>query len=135
MKSKYAVFYYEHVLNKEPGVYDISFIRAPSKFYQGTEKETPWHHDQSYYPIDGFCMASIWMPVDPVPKDSSLKFVKGSHKWCQWFHPRKFESGKNYPIEKEYCMEKEFYDVPVDDIENGKYEVTKSIQKYQSQTV
>ena len=32
-------------------------------------------------------------------------------------------------------MEKEFYDVPVDDIENGKYEVTKSIQKYQSQTV
>ena len=80
-------------------------------------------------------MASIWMPVDPVPKDSSLKFVKGSHKWCQWFHPRKFESGKNYPIEKEYCMEKEFYDVPVDDIENGKYEVTKSIQKYQSQTV
>ena len=61
--------------------------------------------------------------MDPVPKDSSLKFVKGSHKWCQWFHPRKFESGKNYPIEKEYCMEKEFYDVPVDDIENGKYEV------------
>ncbi|GFR29081.1 hypothetical protein TNCT_580851 [Trichonephila clavata] len=30
-------FYHEHVLVKEPG----------------TDKETPWHHDQSYYPIDG----------------------------------------------------------------------------------
>lgn len=29
--------YHEQVLVKEPG----------------TDKETPWHHDQSYYPIDG----------------------------------------------------------------------------------
>ncbi|GBM03869.1 hypothetical protein AVEN_225047-1, partial [Araneus ventricosus] len=32
-----VAFYHEHVLVKEPG----------------TDKETPWHHDQSYYPIDG----------------------------------------------------------------------------------
>lgn len=24
--------------------------------YSGTEKETPWHHDQAYYPVDGFKM-------------------------------------------------------------------------------
>ena len=40
MESQYSVFYHEHVLNKEPG----------------TEKETPWHHDQAYYPVDGFKM-------------------------------------------------------------------------------
>jgi hypothetical protein len=37
MESPYAVFYHEHVLDKEPG----------------TEKATPWHQDQPYYPVDG----------------------------------------------------------------------------------
>jgi hypothetical protein len=34
---QWVKFYHEHVLNKEPGA----------------EKATPWHHDQSYYPING----------------------------------------------------------------------------------
>jgi ectoine hydroxylase-related dioxygenase (phytanoyl-CoA dioxygenase family) len=38
MESDNAVFYHEHVLVKDPG----------------TTKETPWHNDQPYYPIDGF---------------------------------------------------------------------------------
>ncbi len=37
MKSSQVSFYHDHVLNKEPG----------------SSKQTPWHHDQSYYPIDG----------------------------------------------------------------------------------
>ncbi|XP_035220517.1 uncharacterized protein LOC118193528 [Stegodyphus dumicola] len=37
VQSKTIAFYHEHVLVKEPG----------------TDKVTPWHHDQSYYPIDG----------------------------------------------------------------------------------
>lgn len=32
------MFYHEHVLTKEAGTF----------------KTTPWHHDQAYYPIDGF---------------------------------------------------------------------------------
>ena len=42
MDSKYSIFYHEHVLIKEAN----------------TSKETPWHHDQSYYPIDGFKVRS-----------------------------------------------------------------------------
>ena len=68
-------------------------------------------------------MLSIWMPVDPVSLDSSVKFVKGSHRWGKWFHPRKFASEKNYPVEREEETDgKTFYDVPVQDIESGKYE-------------
>merc|ERR1719341_2520827 len=107
MKSKYAVFYHEHVLNKEPG----------------TEKETPWHQDQAYYPVDGFKVLSIWMPVDPVSEESSVKFVKGSHKWGKWFHPRKFASESNYPVENDNSDGKTFHNVPVDEIENGKFEL------------
>ena len=32
-------------------------------YLPGTEKETPWHHDQAYYPVDGEAVVSIWMPV------------------------------------------------------------------------
>lgn len=107
MRSKFSVFYHEHVLNKEPG----------------TEKETPWHHDQAYYPVDGDNVVSIWMPVDPVSLDSSVKFVRASHTWGHWFYPRKFASERNYPVESEEYEGKTFYDVPVQNIEDGKYEV------------
>ena len=45
-----STFYHEHVLVKEPG----------------TAASTPWHHDQSYYPVDGQDVCSLWIPVDPV---------------------------------------------------------------------
>lgn len=64
-----------------------------------TPKKTPWHHDQSYYPIDGDQLCSIWIPVDEVDLQSSLKFVKGSHKFG-WFMPRKFATAKEYQIEE-----------------------------------
>ena len=63
------------------------------------------------------------MPVDPVSLESSVKFVRGSHRWGKWFHPRKFASETNYPVESEQFEEKIFHDVPVEDIESGKYEV------------
>ena len=34
-----------------------------ASYLPGTEKETPWHHDQAYYPVDGEAVVSIWMPV------------------------------------------------------------------------
>jgi len=107
MNSKYSVFYHEHVLNKEPG----------------TEKETPWHQDQAYWPLEGWNVVSIWMPVDHVPLQSTLRFVKGSHKWG-WYHPRKFASEENYPVEAEgEEWRKAFKDVPIQEIESGKHEI------------
>ncbi|XP_013378910.1 uncharacterized protein LOC106150576 [Lingula anatina] len=82
MQSPVAIFYHEHVLTKDPH----------------TLKATPWHHDQAYYPVDGFKNCSIWMPIDSVPAETTLKFVKGSHRWGRWFHPKKFKSEKNYPV-------------------------------------
>ena len=63
------------------------------------------------------------MPIDPVSEESSVKFVKGSHKWGKWFHPRKFASESNYPVENDNAGGKTFYNVPVDDIESGKFGV------------
>jgi hypothetical protein len=33
-------------------------------------------------------MCSIWMPVDTVPREVSLRFLRGSNQWNRWFRPR-----------------------------------------------
>ena len=81
MPSEKVIFYHEHLLIKEPG----------------TQKPTPWHHDQPYYPIEGLQVCSIWMPLDPVARATCVQFVKGSHTWGRWFVPRNFNDGRDYP--------------------------------------
>ena len=73
MRSKTARLYHDHMLTKEPG----------------TRQKTPWHQDQPYYNIDGFQNCSLWIPVDPVARESSLEFIAGSHRG-PWLMPRSF---------------------------------------------
>ncbi len=58
-----------------------------------TRQPTPWHQDQPYYNIDGHQTCSVWMPVDPVSRESTLEFVAGSHLG-PWLMPRTFMDGK-----------------------------------------
>ena len=74
MQSNKVRFFHEHVLVKEPG----------------TDKITPWHHDQPYYCVDGNQTCSLWIPLDPVALETCPEFIAGSHKWGRCFLPRKF---------------------------------------------
>jgi ectoine hydroxylase-related dioxygenase (phytanoyl-CoA dioxygenase family) len=65
--------YHDHMLVKEPG----------------TRQRTPWHQDQPYYNVDGRQNASMWFPVDPVPRKSSLELIAGTHRG-PWYMPRSF---------------------------------------------
>ncbi len=58
-----------------------------------TRQRTPWHQDQPYYNIDGFQNVSMWMPVDPVPLESTLEFVAGTHRG-PWLMPRTFKDNE-----------------------------------------
>jgi len=73
MGSRTVRLYHDHVLVKEPG----------------TRQRTPWHQDQPYYNIEGQQNCSMWIPVDPVSRASTLEFVAGSHKG-PWLMPRTF---------------------------------------------
>lgn len=73
MQSRTVRLYHDHLLVKEPK----------------TVAKTPWHQDQPYYNIDGKQNISMWLPVDPVTKESTLKFVAGSHR-SGWLMPRSF---------------------------------------------
>ncbi len=74
MQSDRVRIFHEHVLVKEPG----------------TDKITPWHHDQPYYCVDGRQTCSMWIPLDPVSIETCPEFIVGSHDWGRWFLPRKF---------------------------------------------
>jgi ectoine hydroxylase-related dioxygenase (phytanoyl-CoA dioxygenase family) len=56
----------------------------------GTTIRTPWHQDQPFYDIDGSDTVSLWIPLDPVPRESALEFVAGSHGDGTWYMPRGF---------------------------------------------
>lgn len=46
----------------------------------GENRRTPWHQDSSYLPIGGAQIAVMWISFDPVAKEDSLEFVRGSHR-------------------------------------------------------
>ena len=35
------------------------------------------------------------MPLDPVPQDRAVEFIRGSHRWGRWFTPTRF-TGVDY---------------------------------------
>lgn len=80
MQAREARLFHEHIVIKEPG----------------TTKATPWHHDMPYYCVDGGQTVSIWIALDPVPAEATVRFVAGSHRWGKLFYPRKFLDGRNY---------------------------------------
>ncbi|MEO7254479.1 MAG: phytanoyl-CoA dioxygenase family protein [Casimicrobium sp.] len=75
MRSSTARIYHDHLLVKEAG----------------TRQPTPWHQDQPYYNVDGRQNVSFWIPVDPVPRETTLEFLAGSHDGT-WYMPRTFMS-------------------------------------------
>jgi len=73
MGSARVRLYHDHLLVKEPG----------------TRQRTPWHQDQPYYNVAGNQNISMWIPVDPVTRASTLEFIAGSHQG-PWLMPRTF---------------------------------------------
>ncbi|KAJ9595518.1 hypothetical protein L9F63_013283 [Diploptera punctata] len=62
-------------------------------------------------------VCSIWMPVDPIPLDSTLRLVRGSHQWG-WFKPRKFATENDYLPQ---ILPDSYDSIPVEEIDSGKH--------------
>jgi ectoine hydroxylase-related dioxygenase (phytanoyl-CoA dioxygenase family) len=75
MDSKTVQLFHEHVLVKE----------AQSGI------ATPWHQDMPYYCVDGPKTVSLWIPLDDVPRERTLEFIAGSHKWGKFYRPQRFD--------------------------------------------
>jgi ectoine hydroxylase-related dioxygenase (phytanoyl-CoA dioxygenase family) len=73
-------FFHEHVLVKEPG----------------TTTPTPWHHDDPYYGVEGMDNVSLWVPLDSVPEQISLRCISGTHLLARRFIPNRFVDDSPY---------------------------------------
>ena len=100
--SATIAYYHDHLLVKEPG----------------TLEPTPWHHDQPYYPVDGDQVISLWLPLDPVARETSVEYVKGSHRWGRWFQPRFFKQAVDLAV-----ADPRFEPVPDVEKERGRHEL------------
>ncbi len=61
--------------------YDQLFVKPA-----GCHVPTPWHHDITFWPIEGEQVCSIWMTFDRVDRESSgLEFLRGSQRWPERF--------------------------------------------------
>lgn len=96
--------------------FDQWLIKEP-----GTTTKTPWHHDMTYWPIDGWQICTVWFGLDPVTRESGgVEYVKGSHKWGQKYRPASFGGGNQY---KEHLPEVPDIEAMRDELEFVQYEL------------
>ena len=83
MRSNCAQFFHEHVFMKEAG----------------TQRPTPFHQDIPYYCVSGDQGISVYVALDPVDEEMSVKFVKGSHKWGKTYLPKVWLNDEDFNTE------------------------------------
>lgn len=101
MRSSKVNLFHEHVLVKEPG----------------TLEPTPWHHDLPYWSLDGDKACSIWIPLDPIARETSVEYALGSHRWGKWYTPKRFNDSADHQTREK------FEPVPDIDGEREKYQL------------
>lgn len=80
------------------GLGDISKSLLPGRtmrwlydqlWYKGAGQvaETPWHQDTAYAYYQGLDIVRLWVPVDTVPRQTTLEIVRGSHLWNVVYAP------------------------------------------------
>ena len=84
--------------------FDSVFVRST-----GTQFETPWHQDEPYWSVEGYDTCSIWMPLVPVKRKSSLSFVPGSHRLKTVF--KQYNFGDLNPVRKKNVDQVDFSDI------------------------
>ena len=81
LETESLLFYYDFLLIKTPGCFS---------------GETPWHHDHSYYPLHGRKNVNCWVALDDIPKETSLRFVRGPHTPTEIYRQMSFNPEKEY---------------------------------------
>lgn len=73
-------------------IFDQFLVKEP-----GTSTPTLWHHDQTYWPVAGDQVCTMWIALDPVTRESgAVEYVCGSHRWGQRFKAVSFKDQDLY---------------------------------------
>lgn len=67
----------EQVMGPDIILWGITIFGKPAR----TGKETPWHQDGDYYPIEPLETCTAWISLDGAwPENGCMRFVPGSHR-------------------------------------------------------
>lgn len=99
--------------------FDQWLIKEP-----GTTTKTPWHHDVTYWPVQGDQLCTLWLALDPVTADTgAVEYIKGSHRWGKKFRPASFGKGNQYtediPNVPDIDSARDTFDIVQFDLEPG----------------
>ncbi len=62
------------------GVSGVRLYHDQALFKQAGGRNTPWHQDQFYWPLDTVNTITLWMPLTEAPRESgTMSFAAGSH--------------------------------------------------------
>jgi ectoine hydroxylase-related dioxygenase (phytanoyl-CoA dioxygenase family) len=110
MNARSVRFYFDHLLIKQPN----------------TAEPTPWHQDIPYWPFLGRQICSVWVALtEATVAESSLEFVRGSHRWEKYFAPVPFgvKAAWTADFSGERCPDieaaREAYDIVGFDVQPG----------------
>lgn len=81
LDTKSLTFYYDFLIIKGPGC---------------SSAATPWHHDLSYYPLNGHKIINCWTALDPIPLETALRFARRSHLNDTVYEATHFNPNKAY---------------------------------------
>lgn len=108
MRSKKANLIFDQILVKEPN----------------TSTPTVWHQDLTYWPVAGEQIATLWLALDSVTRDTgAVEYLKGSHRWGQRFLAVSFDPAQRYeedlPAVPDIEAERDRHDIVCFDLEPG----------------
>ena len=63
--------------------------------------ETPWHQDTANGCFDGMNMIRIWIPVDPVARQTAIEVVRASHLWNAFYVSGDLDAYKDQAVDLE----------------------------------
>ena len=69
-----------------------------------------------YYCVDGPKTASLWIPLDEVPRERGVEFIAGSHLWGKFYRPQRFNG---QPLNENDILE----DIPNVNENRGDYDI------------
>ncbi|MEL7542883.1 MAG: phytanoyl-CoA dioxygenase family protein [Pseudomonadota bacterium] len=68
--------------------YDFLLIKQASSKNAGT----PWHQDHAFYPLTGRKVINCWTALDDIPRETALRYVRGSHRTSELTRAIKFDN-------------------------------------------
>jgi ectoine hydroxylase-related dioxygenase (phytanoyl-CoA dioxygenase family) len=81
-------FVFDHTFNKDAGA----------------TGRTPWHNDFPGLPTRGEQLPTVWMPLTPITRDSSLECIQGSHAFETLYWPNTANGHKiDAPPGRPFC--------------------------------